>query len=276
MHTYCSVHMNIFSPPLLCYVALLLAILSFFEVCSPFAISDRNMLMFVHVPKAGGTTIEDSQLFIDAQSPSIGGHQSIQRHFNKRNMTFNQYLTAAVIRHPCERYLSAYFYMHSDLAWNGRDFATKHFRSWENPCTFINLMRRNGGPIEEFGVPHFIPAHKFLFLDNETFGIDELILFERYNEGLRKLEYALARHSNDTAFFDEGLYTGAHVLANPHPRCETLSEQCLDHIEEIYHIDYCVFGYMRNTSYIPPILSTEEYTRRMKAVCNNEQKEAHR
>lgn len=244
-------------------------ILPLCKISDAVAISDRNMLMFIHVPKSGGTTIEDSKLFADAKHPSVGGHQTVEQHFKHRNATYDQYLTAAVIRHPCERFMSAFFFFYNKKAYGGEQFIAKHFRSWENPCTFINLLRLD--ETIHYDEPHFLPMYHWLYLSNGTFGIDELIFFERYNEGLHKLENTLVSRSklrNGTTFFDEGLYTAAHSLADPHSHCETLTDRCQMHIEQFYHLDYCLFGYTRNASYVPPLLSKAEYTWRMQSVCN--------
>lgn len=65
--------------------------------------------IFVHVPKAAGTSIE--QTLRASSGDVVGGHTTALGFKRKYGAIFDQYFKFAFVRHPMDRFVSAYFYL---------------------------------------------------------------------------------------------------------------------------------------------------------------------
>lgn len=207
-------------------------------------ISQKNKLMYVHIPKVGGSTMENSGLFDDV--PNTGGHFSIDYMKNdpKGERDEDSFITSAHIRHPCDRFISAFYYLKDkkgnagDQAWAAQhigdmsidEFVQKHAASkWTLPLAL-----------------HFAPMHEFLFhQESEEFGIDELLCQEHWQEGVTRL-FSRVNVTLPSKFVESNTTQkdpSSHLLANNHETCADLNEQTREKIESHYAMDYCVFNY---------------------------------
>lgn len=200
-------------------------------------ISRENRLVYIHVPKTGGSTVERSTLFADANAHhAVGGHfpvADVMRNAEERGM--DGFLTVAHIRHPCTRFISAFGYMKSDKGALGDQAWARNVIGTLSIDDFVLKIKRD--PLILHKV-HFRPMVSFLFYPDGSFGIDQVICQERWNAGLRRLASRMKTPLPKELF-------STRVNENPHNSCKDLKEETRLMIEQFYRMDYCVFGYDR-------------------------------
>ena len=199
-------------------------------------ISRKNRLIFVHVPKTGGSTIEASALFDDARVyHRVEGHSSISgmgRNFHERRL--DTFLSFAFVRHPCSRMISAFNYL---VSGNGNSvdqaFVDKHMRNMTLAKVVENMESEGseGKAIREW--MHFVPMHRYLFYHTGQFGLDMLFCQEHFSEAVKWLN----EHYNDT------LGEPKTHLKLDHQQCSELQEETRRNIERIFALDFCIFDY---------------------------------
>lgn len=220
------------------------------------AISRENSFLYVHIPKTGGSTFDQSSLFSDALSHhQIGGHHpidAITKNAEEREMS--DFVKAAHIRHPCDRFVSAFAYLTSDICNSGD-------KEWRN--TYIGDKSIDEFVLELEQKPkllqwaHFTPMWRYVFNPDGIYGIDATLCQETWDESLDKL-------SNDFNLpVPDGLHT-SHTLKNKHSKCEDLSPETKAAIKRIYQMDYCIFQYDDLPQQSCPQLNVppEEFTKR--------------
>ena len=77
-------------------------------------ISHKNRCIFVHVPKAGGTSVECSAIFDDQRARTgdhVGGHFTALEYRATYPDEFRDYFTFAFVRNPYDRLVSAFLYL---------------------------------------------------------------------------------------------------------------------------------------------------------------------
>ncbi|KAL3775027.1 hypothetical protein HJC23_002694 [Cyclotella cryptica] len=198
-------------------------------------ISRENKVVYIHVPKTGGSTFERSTLFADANAHHpVGGHlpvEDVMRNAEERGI--DGFLTVAHIRHPCSRFISAFEYMKSDKgALGDQSWARKNIGSLSID-EFVLKVQNDPSILSKV---HFRPMVSFLFYRDGSFGIDQVICQERWNAGLRRLASKMKTPLPDKLF-------STHVNENPHNACKDLKVETRLVIEQVYRMDYCVFGY---------------------------------
>jgi hypothetical protein len=257
-------------------------------------------LIYVHVPKTGGTTIEHiDTLFEDAKEHhAISGHFGISfmmkdaknRDLNNKN-GHAAVTTAAHIRHPCERFISAFYYLINgrgnpyDTNWAKEHIGNMNINDW------VNKEKEEGYP--SFQEIHFRPMHTFLFYDeNNQFGIDVVLCQEQWDEGIVRLfssvhmeapDYLLHSSSNSTSTSSatKREKNRFHALRNKHEKCADLKPETRKSLEEIYAMDYCIFGYpsipsstssdLESETCVGEQLTKMDFTRKYE-ICNVEKK----
>lgn len=226
-------------------------------------ISIAKKLLFIHVPKAGGKRIESSLLFEDERE-RLGGHHLGGNHkissFDKNY--FKDYHKFCMVRHPCSRLVSVWEGFSRGLGNQGdRSWVDSHLdevsrRSFD---AFIDLSLFPGGSIHVEDEIHLQTQVGMLFDENGKFGLDQMLIFERWNESLDELErkikvnvnYLKANHRNTSR------YKSCKEMYRP---------KTWDKLVKIYAFDFCVLGYstkVEETYILPPLgLTPETLTQR--------------
>ena len=145
---------------------------------------DDFKCIFVHIPKTGGVTINNSYF------NSLGGvHRTIKDYqliFNKKE--FFEYFKFAFVRNPWDRLVSTYFH-----------YKRGGFHSNDKEWYKSNLSKYNG--FEEFVTewvnkeninkrPHFKPQHEFITINGEIF-VDRIFRFEQFKEAIQEINNKL-------------------------------------------------------------------------------------
>lgn len=139
-------------------------------------ISRTNRLIFVHIPKTAGSLIEKSQLFADARkNHAIGGHWSVtEMKADLASRKLDGFTTFALVRHPCERYISAYTYLKTGLGNLGdAKWARENIGDYD-----MNEFAHQLGRTKHNLAKHFELQSSQIFYVNGTAGIDLLLVYQ--------------------------------------------------------------------------------------------------
>ena len=216
-----------------------------------------NKLIYVHVPKTGGTTIEKLPLFDDSRAFydlglrdfNIGGHAPIGRLKESARLGgIDGFVSAAHIRHPCERFISAFRYLTSTKCNKGdQAYAKEHIGDMTLDQYIAHSHSKGWKDFANW--PHFKKQHLFLVNNNE-FDVDHILCQEQWDEGIERLYHAVGNDDipsdflhNDKEKKDES--KEIHMLQNKHETCADLNPATRRSIETYYAMDYCLFEYER-------------------------------
>jgi len=145
---------------------------------------DDLKCIFVHIPKAGGVSINKA-LF-----GNLGGtHFSIKQYsliFSPEE--FKAYFKFTFVRNPWDRLVSAYTFLKSGgLHQVDRKWAEENISQFTNFEEFV-LKWVNKENIYSF--THFIPQFEFITVNNKI-AVDEIYRFENFNEDFNRLTKVL-------------------------------------------------------------------------------------
>ena len=178
------------------------------------------------------------------EKQEVGGfarsHHTIQEvTMNVTKRRIENFTTAATIRHPCERFMSAFHYVKQlEGAPKVQAFAQRFnmhkantVDEWvalldKTPRMWYQLKRKFN---------HFVPMEHWLMYEDGTFGIDVVMCQENWNEGIQRLFQAL----------DMPVPPGVskRERETKHPTCDSLQESTRASIMNAYALDACLFGY---------------------------------
>ncbi|CAE7875537.1 unnamed protein product, partial [Symbiodinium necroappetens] len=192
-------------------------------------ISRTNRVIFVHVPKTGGSTIEQSTLFTDARKHhAVGSHNKAAR---LRDLA-PRFRSFSMVRHPCERFVSAFTY--------SRNYANPSERRWHrqhvgdrNLTSYVASKDFGGDRFWRF--LHFQPQYSFLFFANKTFGVDLLLCQDNWTRSMERLGEYLKPVQLPADMKRK------HTRNTTHATCSDLPQKTRQRIEKAYAMDMCLF-----------------------------------
>eukprot|EP00559_Dactyliosolen_fragilissimus_P005352 CAMPEP_0184865172 /NCGR_PEP_ID=MMETSP0580-20130426/17205_1 /TAXON_ID=1118495 /ORGANISM="Dactyliosolen fragilissimus" /LENGTH=318 /DNA_ID=CAMNT_0027364267 /DNA_START=1 /DNA_END=957 /DNA_ORIENTATION=+ len=208
-------------------------------------ISRVNKLIYVHIPKTGGTTFERSPLFNDARKHRVvGGHDHLSAMTKDSDLrSLNGFTSATTIRHPCDRFISAFNYLSSrkgnrvDTSW-----ADAHIGNYTIDEFVMNQEKKGFHDMRNW--IHFKKQHLFVLNEGDV-DIDIVMCQEEWEEGVRRLFQALGKEIIPSYFMDTFNTTSkeGHSLKLNHRKCSDLKDSTRRAIERYYALDYCLFEY---------------------------------
>jgi len=200
--------------------------------------SRENKLIYVHIPKTGGSTIEQSTLFSDARLPR--SHYTIgQMMRNAKERDIAHFETAATIRHPCERFISAFRYSISEKnrPQSQRDKAMEQIGE-RNIDEYVEYLEKNNWKEKKVLILMRSTMTGWLIDgEHDSFGVDTILCQEQWNEGIERLLNKIGITKNVTS-----LYQHKNQVSH-HETCADLQPETRAALERYYAMDYCLFGY---------------------------------
>ena len=155
-------------------------------------------IIFVHIPKTGGSTIE---LAMGTDKNDIGcgfgewkgialQHGTV--HDIKTflgNDIFDEYEKISIYRNPYSRMISEYYWCQiKDKGYKGK-------QTFDSFLDYVDECVRNENFNETIYHDHFIPQHKFVFDDNDKLVVDKIFNFDNFNT---ISEYLLEKYDINT------------------------------------------------------------------------------
>ena len=133
--------------------------------------------------QTGGTTIERTPMFDDARKfHRVGGHHIISTMISGSKS--QNYIKAATIRHPCERFISAFKYLTSGKGNKGdRKWAENNIR---NMTIDEYLINQNSMRFPDFDWIHFQRQYKYIF-HKRVCEVNTILCQEQWDEGINRL-----------------------------------------------------------------------------------------
>jgi len=187
-------------------------------------INEKSKLVFIHIPKTGGTSIEEmfdihkmiSKKCVVPSPQHITGAMVLEKIGSK---LWSKCYKFTIVRNPYTRILSEYNWTGGALY--GMDFGS-----------FIQKVRRivrEKRCYSKFKFDHFLPQHKFI----EGVELDYIGKFEDYDSVVRQLE-------KQTGTTVKKVHTQSGKKKKTH-----LTKGEKDIVYDIYEKDFKIFGYAR-------------------------------
>lgn len=127
--------------------------------------------IFVHVPKTAGTSVERS---LAGPSQTVGGHTTALGYQGAFPLEFGEYFKFAVLRHPVDRFLSAYRYLRGMPALKALRNEVLH------RCGTLErfVERLKDDPLLLDWIIHLMPQHRFVCDRQGNPMLDRFLRFE--------------------------------------------------------------------------------------------------
>ncbi|SKA77201.1 Sulfotransferase family protein [Prosthecobacter debontii] len=185
--------------------------------------------MFVHVPKAAGTSIENTLLKYDSLS-ICGGHTTAVGYRRAYPDHFETYYKFSVVRHPVDRFLSAYSYLISRPINEG--LANRVVHECGDIQSFIDKALSDPAVLDR--IVHFLPQKKFICDGDGRILVDSVFRFEKLDEAWLEISTRL------------GFDYQPLLKLNPSPRLDDrdgLAARIHDLMQRVYRDDFSIFQY---------------------------------
>lgn len=153
-------------------------------------ISDRFKCIFIHIPRAAGSSIEDTSIFKDQRDKTgeeVGGHASAKEYRERWPDKFNSYFKFTFVRNPYSRAVSAFFYLSHGGSRNAYDnkIFEKYFKNQKKDFNSFCINQLSKDVIND--AVHFSPQHTFLCDDNMNILVDFIGRQENFENDAKKL-----------------------------------------------------------------------------------------
>ena len=182
-----------------------------------------------------------SDLKAGLRRPLWGHHPIFNMQNNAKERGIDDFHTAATIRHPCSRFISAFRYLKSDICGGMDKKMRQRFGILPNTTLDEYVQYLEDSHWDNLYM-HFIPQYQHVVNQNMTkVDVDNILCNEQWDEGVQRLKSVLGIEMKEVK---RGLgSTSDHVLQNKHEKCQDLKPETRAAIERFYAMDYCLFGY---------------------------------
>lgn len=203
-------------------------------------ISDKYSFIFVHNPKTAGDRVASDKSIFDVLAG--GHHPAVKLRKMVGRDRFERYFSAAFVRNPYDRVVSAYHYlkdMTTDHRWYPFDVnRVAYIRQFDDFEHFCSVFFRF--PVAQMKVGHmlhFMPQHAFICDRMRRPIVNYIGRFEALQEGwdeicrntgIPPVDYSPGSRSNASSHDDFRCYYSAKVLRR---------------VNRFYRLDFELFGY---------------------------------
>jgi len=184
--------------------------------------------IFVHVPKTAGTSIE--QHLRQSKSQVVGGHTTAIAYRSAFPIEFNAYFTFAIVRHPYDRFRSAYSYLKQHPI--NAALANESVHTSESINDFIATYS-NTATIRD-SIVHMFPQHIFVCDRDEAIILEAIYRYETLHSDWGKICRRIRIHE-----------CSLPVLNASHRRSteDFVSAESKAILAKLYAKDFKLFGY---------------------------------
>jgi hypothetical protein len=193
--------------------------------------SDQHKVIFIHIPKTGGTSIEKSLNCLNHSSGYGVENGKAMQHYTwkdyKKNYInrYNEYYKFSIIRNPYDKVLSDYYWLKNKITVD--NFQNKTFDEYLDYCEHICKNKLYSITHHH---DHFIPQYKFIFDDDKKLKVHEIFKFENF-ENVKK--FMKSKYNCDINHENQNKVSNRIIL----------SQKQKDRIYEIYMKDFKLLKY---------------------------------
>lgn len=193
-------------------------------------INEINKIVFIHIPKCGGTSIDNSELFEPIQGIGHKKYDFMKEMLGER---FEQFKIFTLCRNPWDRLASAFYYLSNGGNQNKLDLSfMEKIKEFEgNLSSFLNDFSKS--PENYLKILHFQPMHKFF---NPTKCNNEFFVLKLENIQTADLDSLYEFIGKEFKIRHER--KGPKALTS-----KSYNEFSFQSIAEIYEQDIELFGY---------------------------------
>lgn len=195
--------------------------------------SHKYKSIFIHIPKCGGTTIEQSLNLIDMQSGYGIEKGKAMQHYTWSDYidklghdVFNDYYKFAIVRNPYDRVISEYYWCYI------QNVGYKHGQSLDDFITYLEKMVTTKNYNETIWHDHFMPQYLYIYDKKYNIKVDKVFKMEDFLEVdkfiLNKYGIKITQKHN----------TGDYDKSKIH-----LTDIQKEKIYNLYKTDFVLFGY---------------------------------
>lgn len=189
-------------------------------------------VIFVHVPKTAGTSIE--RHLRESDRDVVGGHTTALAFRAAFPKLFDSYYKFAFVRHPLDRFLSAYCYLKTRPVHPALNNEVIHETG--TLARFVETIQRSPRTMSK--IVHLVPAHYFVTDTNGNLLVDDIYKYEHLNDAWKEICATVGlRHSclaRANASHRWSVQTGCGESLNVL-------------VSTLYAKDYELFGYARSS-----------------------------
>lgn len=189
---------------------------------------DENKCIFVHIPKAGGVSINKA-LFGNLG----GGHVPIYKYYLSFSpKEFEGYYKFSFVRNPWDRLVSAYFFLKS----GGFNDSDKHFFV-ENLSKYKTFNDFVIGWLNEENIYswiHFVPQYEFIMLNSKVL-VDKIFKVEKMDNNMLILSSKLNRNLD--------IYHENKTIRRNKNYKDYYNDKTIEIVRKIYNKDIKMFQY---------------------------------
>lgn len=188
--------------------------------------------IFVHVPKAAGTSIEKHLRKTDKDV--VGGHTTALAYRRKYPEEFATYFKFAVVRDPVDRFVSAYSYLKQMAVHAALNNQIVH--NCESMGHFVEKAQASPKILTD--IVHLMPQHQFVCDQKGEILVDSVFRYENLENAWREICKRI------------GIPPDPLAKLNPSRRVakEEITEDVVSLVRGVYARDYEIFAYCATPS----------------------------
>lgn len=158
-------------------------------------ICHKYKTIFIHIPKTGGTSVEEMFGFVEYDQKSNGFREIMQqgKHWTARINRYarkeywEDYFKWTIVRNPWQKEWSYYNMMKSMTLKNRQINFKKHLK--ENIAPYVNMKSINSRKDQHSELIHACQVDYFM-IDGES-AVDEIVRFENLENGIKSINKTL-------------------------------------------------------------------------------------
>ncbi|MCW0219427.1 MAG: sulfotransferase family protein [Prosthecobacter sp.] len=132
--------------------------------------------IFVHVPKTAGTAIE--RALLQGSKGTVGGHTTALGYRSTYPEVFEHYFKFSVIRHPVDRFVSAFYYLRQQKIHPALNNQVIH--ECDTIDEFVKWVEMNPALVQK--IVHLLPQHMFLCDAEGLILVDQVYDYDKLPE----------------------------------------------------------------------------------------------